>query len=376
MLKGTNLSAPIVGIKTPPASRTAFRVLGTTLNLAQPNEPVPEDWQQAITGLCDWLGIRIEHVPQRGAKGLKEVVNWAKGDAPLQAAPVFAPWQSCSPVLFQNSLGHGLPAGDWIGSYLLDHAVGKTGTRAGLDVLLMSPHPAACRHDDGCGTPLPQLSLIKTMIGAARFEGRKKLAIIVHARSRNSVIKQLLLADRSLTREGITVDIVAIEDALANLVRSAGRWDAIIAMPDLRSIVFALMAQANETQGPWPMLVHGRNLAAIGAEALNNGSFRLLLNAPLLVQSLALAAFNAGLTNAARRLHEGAAQLSLRGVITQGEHSIAPYVTKISDAEYIRLICAGAAISTRAIPEWRAFGGIGTPANASKPSRLHVVAPI
>lgn len=357
-------------------ARPALKLVGGTLRLAQPCEAMPEEWLLSITALLDWLDIRMEFVPPRPPQGLKEVVDWARGETAVPAAPLFAPWRGWSPVAFQNDSAQNLPRGDWVGSYLLDHTAGRSSQQARLDVLLMSPHPAACVHEADCNAQLPRLKLLKTMISAARSESRKKVAIIVHARSRNAMIGQMLLVDRSLTREGIEIDIVSVEDALGDMMRSAGRWDAIIVMPDLRSIVFAMLAHTSGISGPWPMLWHGRNLCVVGSEVLANGALPIPLDAPLLVKSLALAAFHSGLGHGARRLHEAAAQLWLRGLTTPGRSSIAPYANEVSDAEFVRLIGSGAGISGRIVPGWRAVGTPEGPAVTTQAVKLHIVSPV
>jgi hypothetical protein len=353
----------------------ALSLVGATLKITQPGEAMPEGWLQATTALLDWMGIQLELVPQRPAQGLKGAVEWARGEKSAPTAPLFAPWQNWSPVALQNDCSHHLPRAQWFASYLSDHSIGNPSRQSRLDVVLMTPHPATCQHDAECDARMPRLKLLKAMIGAARSEGRKKLAIIVHALARNAIVRQMLLADRALTRDGIEIDIVSVEDALGPLMRNAGRWDAIIAMPELRSIVFAVLAHSASSQGPWPLVWHGRDSFVIGAEDLANGTARLPLSATLLVKSLALAAFHSGLGHGARRLHESAAQLWLRGVTTAGKHSIVPYANEVSDAEFIRLICAGAGISGRTAPEWLAIGAPEKPTVTSKPTRLHVVSP-
>lgn len=358
-----------------PTVQPSLRLVGATLRIAQAGEAMPTEWLEATTALLDWLGIALELVPQRPAQGLKGAVDWARGETTAPSAPLFAPWQSCSPVALQNVSAHNVPRGEWLASYLFDHAAGIGSQNSRHDVMLMSPHPASCVEDADCDARMPRLKVLKAMIGAARSEGRRKVAIIVHARSRNAMIRQMLLADRAMTRDEIEIEIVSVEDALGPLMRNAGRWDAIIAMPELRSIVFAVLAHAADSTGPWPIVWHDRNSTAIMAEALPNGSARLPLDAGLLVKSLALAVLHSGLGHAARRLQESEAQLQLRGVTTTGKHSLAPYTNQVSDAEFVRLICAGAGISGRAVPGWHAIGAAEKPTHTNRPVKLHVVSP-
>ena len=75
-----------------------------------------------------------------------------------------------------------------------------------------------------------------------------------------------LAEERSLCPEGFAVDIIAIEDALPALMVSGAPWDAVIAMPELRRIVFNLLAETSGVRGPWPMLWHNRGLRRVTCE--------------------------------------------------------------------------------------------------------------
>lgn len=65
---------------------------------------------------------------------------------------------------------------------------------------------------------------------------------------------------------------------------------------------------------------------------------RLPLDAPALVQTLALALQAAGKTAAAQRLHARWADLRESGVTTLARGSAAPYATELSDPDLIALI--------------------------------------
>lgn len=376
MLENPNLSGP--SSSTPQyagTARTSLRLVGATLKLASPDTLAPGDWLPSIAALLEWLEIRVEQAPPRAGQGLRDVVEWARGEPPASSPPLFAPWQAWSPVRYQQS-GTPLPAGSaWAGSYLFDHGVGQSPHGARLDVLLMSPHPLSGLVAEESDAQLPKHALLERMISAARSESRRKVALVVHAGSRNAAIGQLLRARRLLTGDETEVDVVVIEEALVKLLRNPRRWDAIIVMPGLRSMVFALLSEAGDVPGPCPMLWHGRGLSAIGAEALENRSVPLPLDAPLLIQALVFALLNDGLLQAARRLYHAAAQLWLRGVATPGRNSVAPYASQVTDAEFIDLICKGAAVGGRIVADWRALGPIGLPTGAVSLPRLRVVTP-
>ena len=112
----------------------------------------------------------------------------------------------------------------------------------------------------------------------------------VGAGQRNALARQLLASGKGLTRDGLTLDILTIEDALPTLMSGAANWDAIIAMPDLRSIVFTLLAHASGVSRAWPMLWiaddNARSLRVVTSEAPGEGASRLPLDAAALVQAL------------------------------------------------------------------------------------------
>ena len=205
--------------------RTPLKLVGATLTLAAPNTPVPADWLPPITALLEWLDIRVEPAPPRAGQGLREVVDWARGEPPASTAPLFAPWQGWSPLQHQQREAPFLPGSAWAGSYMFDHGRGQSPNGARLDVLLMSPHPHTGLTDGEGDAQVPRLAVLERMIGAARSEARQKVAVIVHARSRNAAVGQVLRARRSLTRDETEVDIVAIEEALIQLMRNPRHWD-------------------------------------------------------------------------------------------------------------------------------------------------------
>lgn len=360
---------------TPCRSRRAsLSLVNSPLRLAQPPEPAPDDWQQGLDGLLTWLGIDVEITVESRPRGLKQVAGWAIPAAASQGEPVFAPWLSWSPAAFQHGGVPGLPRAQWVASYLLDHGVGLASRQREIDCMLMSPHPATCIEDEAGTAPLPRTGVMKAMILAAKAEGRGKLAIIVHARQRNAIARQLLLADRTLTRDGITLEILAIEDALGPLMSGAAPWDAMIVMPDLRSIVFAMLAESTGVRGAWPMLWHGAHLSLITSEAAGEGLTRGPLDAVALIHALALSLNHAGFGHAAWRLHEAWARLRDSGVTTPVRGSAAPYVTSLSDPAFIYHLCNGMAVSKRSVPAWLALGGKPSEQFRSESLALRVVA--
>ncbi|MEQ5787405.1 hypothetical protein J3454_05810 [Erythrobacter sp. NFXS35] len=346
-------------------SRPGLRLVNTGLRLAEPVAAPDAAWADGFARLADWLDIAVEPVAGDRAPGLQRVAAWARSATGVPAAPLFAPWQPISPVALQNAESPDLPRADWAASYLFDHGPGS-GVRAGaLDLMLMSPHPARCQAEDDRAAPLPRPGIIEAMLRAAQQEGRTRIAIVVPASQRNAATKQLLMVDRSLSRDGIALEILAVEQALAGLLLPRPQWDALIVTPCLRSVVFAMLAQATGVAGPWPMLWHGsRGVALVASEALSEARGRMALDAVVLVQALALTLHHAGKTSAALRLHQTGAQLRDSGVVTPSRGSPAPYVTEIDDTQFVDLVCSGGAPSKRAVPHWRALPA-GSPAGTT-----------
>lgn len=335
-------------------------LVNTRLRLAQPAEGAPVAWQEGLDALVAWLGIDAEFLPAARPRRLPRLADWAM--TPAAGVPVFAPWLGWSPVAFQHGGIAALPAAGFVASYGLDHARGAGPGQDGVDLLLMSPHPSACAAEEAGAVPMPRAGVMKAMIRTARDEGRGKLAIILHARQRNAVAAQLLAAGKGLTREGLALDILTIEEALPLLVAPRTPWDAIIAMPDLRGTVFTLLSATSGLRGPWPMLWFasdasgGRALRLVTSEARGEGASRLPLDAPVLIQALALAFHAGGAGSAARRLHEGWARLRDSGMTTPGRGGgDAPYASEVADDAFLAMICRDAAVSKRPQPAWRAL---------------------
>lgn len=357
-----------------PASECGLRLVSSGLRLAAPFAAPDPEWDAAFGKLLDWLGVAVDPVPAPRSVALRRMTGWARSAAGLDAAPRFAPWQVISPVALQQGGSPDLPRAEWLASYLFDSGPGGTLRSATIDLMLLSPHPAVCTADEAGAVPLPRLAIIEAMLRAARAEGRGRIAIIVPARDRNALARQLQCADRELTREGLALDILAAEQALPALMLAQPRWDAMIVMPELRSIVFALLAEATGIRAPWPALWHGpRGPVLFASEALSEAGARLPLDAPVLVQALVLALDHAGMASAAHRLSEASVRLRDNGVVTPSRGSAAPYVTTRSDAAFVDMICDGLGLGNRAVPQWRALGAAPTGGTTQDPVRLYIV---
>lgn len=349
-------------------------VVTSPLRLAQPAECAPDDWSAALAQLLDWLGIAVEFVPAARSRRLPRMTDWALAASnAVPAPPVFSPWIGWSPAAFQHGGLAGLPLADFAASYLIDHARGAAARQGGFDLMLLSPHPAQCPVDEDCGVPLPRAGLMRRMIRAAHAEGRERLAIIVHARQRNALACQLLAAGKGPSHEAPALDIVTIEQALPALMAGSPRWDAIIAMPDVRSIVFTLLSEVSGVRKAWPMMWHGRGLRLAGCEIAGEGLTRIPLDAPALIHALALVLHEGGVARGAWRLYAGWAQLRDSGVTTSGRGGDAPYLTQVSDSDFITMLCKGAAVSKRDQPPWRAIKIAQTAISGSQSPLLRVV---
>lgn len=354
-------------------------VQGPCLTLVRPSPgATPDQWHEAIVRLGRWLDLDLAQIPRRQASGLQRVTSWAAAAASGReggagADPVFAPWTYWSPVSLQQGGASALPQGHWVSSYLYDGTSGRPRRRGAVDIQLLSPLAAACLPGEDAGGPIPKLDVLRAMIGAAASEGRERTVIVTDARRHNAMIRQLLLLDRSMTRDTGQIEVLSVEDALCALVRDRSRWDAIIVLPELRSLIFAMLAQLHAVSSAWPMLWHQRGVTMICAEQLDGGAGDLAFDAPLLVQALALAARQAGLSVIAQRLVQGAARLWDCGIVTPGRGSVAPYVTEVSDDEFVELLCRSVAGGRRTVANWRAVGACLEPAARLGRTQLRLV---
>lgn len=320
----------------------ALSLVPSGLQLAQPGEPAPQDWQAGTAMIAEWLGIDITFVPA----------------APLHA-PVFAPWIGWNPAAFQHGGVPGLPMADYVASYCIDHARAALARHDGIDLVLLSPHPAQCAPEEERGAPLPRAGLLTAMINAARAEGRETIAIIVHARQRDMI---------TAMNEAPGTDVLMIEDALPALMAGRSPWDAIIAMPDLRSTIFTVLSHAGSLPKAWPMVWMGRGLQLVTSEAAGARAGCLPLDAQGLIHALSLTLHHMGAPRAAWRLHDAWARLRDSGVTTAGRGPDAPYVSVVPDAEFLSMLQRDAAASRRPQKSWRAIENqINTPRGSQIP---------
>lgn len=370
-----------------PAPVSGLALVQSRFRLALPQDGAPAGWQDGLGALLDWLGIDADLAPvalgtRRIASRLPRLGGWASG--PAADAPVFAPWTGWSPSAFQHGGLAALPQAQFVASYLLDHARSAAPGQSGVDLVLMSPHPATLAPDEAGSVPTPRAGVLKAMIRTARAEGRERLAIIVHARQRNAVAAMLLAAGKALTREGAAIDILTIEDAIGPLIAARSPWDAIIAMPDLRGTVFTLLARSTGISGAWPLLwmagaseTVGQARAAvrlITSEVAGEGASRLALDAHALIHALALTLNQGGAVRSAWRLHEGWARLRDSGVTTASRGlADAPYAKVVPDAEFLALISRDAAASKRPQQGWRALNDSSVAFSRTQNATLRVV---
>jgi len=342
--------------------RSAIRLVAERkLALDLDGADAPAEWREALDGLAasHRLAVDLAATPAPRAGGLRHMARWAAGAGQAPAAPVFAPWQGFAPACLQNPLLRAaLPQAQWLAGYLFDPDVARSGVAGGsLDVMLASPHPAACLQDDACHTALPRKAVLDPMIAAVRAEQRERLAIIVPARARSAVAQRLLSADRALRQGDIAIEIIAIEEAIGRLVRCADSWDAIIVLPELRGIIAAVLAEVSGIAGPWPLLWFDGGLARASSEVLRETASPLPLDAAVLMQGLALAARCGGHGDAAQRLAHSWTRLRDSGVATTSRRSSSPYGKQLDDAAFVMLASADQPIrGGRPLPVWRALG--------------------
>ncbi|MCX9148514.1 hypothetical protein [Erythrobacter sp. WG] len=361
---------PLPVATRPPQSsqgQPSLSLVRNQLCLARPDEAPSAEWADAFDRVAGWAGLDIRHAPRGGAGVLRQRAGWAWGRGAARA-PIFAPWLSHPAAAFQDPRRtRDLAPARWVASYLWDPCAGRPGRTAAIDAMLVSPHPAACRMDEECGVSLPGSRLLHDMIGAAEAEGRSRIAVIGHERSRSALARHMLAGKVVPGWSGLALEVLAIEEALARLAGDPGGWDAIIVMPELRSLIVTLLAELSGIRGPWPMLWQGDTLHLVSAETALGRAGGAPLDAALLVQSLALAARNGGNLFAARRLAEGWARLRDRGVVTETRGSPAPYVTQLSDAECLARLCAEDAAAGRPVAPWKA---VAAPAPNAAPASV------
>jgi hypothetical protein len=369
-------SAPAAACPPAASPRPALALVSARFVLAEPGEPAPEPWRAGLDALLGWLGIAADILPAAAARprGLARVAEWAM--PPAAAAPVFAPWLGWSPAAFQHGGLAALPRAQFVASYLIDHARGQVSGQGGLDLVLLSPHPATCTAEAAGDVPTPPASVLKAMLRAVRAEGRARIAVIAGSRQRNTLARQLLTAGKGVTGENSTLDLLTIEDALPQLIAGSGRWDALIVMPDWRSTVFTLLNEASGLRSAWPMLWFdgAGSLTCVTSETPGEGLSRRPLDAPALIHALTLTLHHRGAGRAAARLHEGWARLRDSGVTTAARGAEAPYARLVEDAAFLDLLVQDASVSKRAQAPWAALKSEEIAKSGSQMPTLRVVA--
>ncbi|MEM6858446.1 MAG: hypothetical protein AAF559_11295 [Pseudomonadota bacterium] len=348
------------------------------LTFARPDEGVPRAWREAIEQLTQELEIDASWVANTSSPAtlLQRARRAVGADSEVQA-PVFAPWRVMSPTLFQSSQPREAAAGaKWVASYLFDFGPACSANDGLVDIALMSPALEVCISDDANIGALPRLSVLADMMRAAASEGRKNLAVVVREAARATLATRLLGFDMSLNALSLEVEFISIEEAVMDIQSGAFDWDAIIAMPDLRGIVFGMLAQNAGVSGPWPMLWFGqsRTLRLVTRESLTGASKFDTLDATVLSQALALTARNTGHHYAARRFYESWAAMRELGIVTTGRGSSQPYVNQIDEAAFIEQAIRALSSQTRPLPSWRGLAcEDGEARKAERPVRLSLV---
>lgn len=327
--------------------------------LTRHRTPAPPEWKAGLAELFGWLGIEPDWIDP----------------AAFAHAPVFAPWLRSSPAAFQADGAPGLPRADFVASYAIDHVRGARPGHEAIDIVLLSPHPAACEARVDAGrVPLPRAEVLCAMLRSARSEGRERIVIVCHAAHRAPLAA--MLADAWAGDAAI----LAVEEALPVLVSGRVPWDAIIAMPDWRSTVFTLLGQTSGVRGPWPMLwfaiadTDGAALRLVVSETLDAADAALPLDASALIHALALTLHEAGAGRAALRLHDAWARLRDSGVCTSGRGpDELPYAKAVADSIFLSMLCQDVAVSNRPQRGWIALQNEKYAKVGSQTPRLRVV---
>lgn len=325
------------------------------LRVRVPDEVPNSEWRDAMTQLLSWLNLSVSHVHTDRPQTLRQLIQRLRGSGTAPEPPLFAPWILHSCLAFQDprAIRQIFPA-RWVASYLWEPQGSAGGA---VDVMLISPHPAACEHDEESYASLPGAPLLQDMICAAQAEERRRVAIIGHARTRGAIMRQYLLANTMLLEEHLDLEVIAIEEALTRLVDHAGIWDAIIVLPELRSLVFSLLAKLTAPEAAWPMTWHREGLALLCGETSGAPTTNARLDAALLAQGLALAVRHSGNTPAAHRLSEGWARLRGRGIVTASRGSPSPSTLRVTDAAYVNIIGMQPKAPCPPIRAWKAMTG-------------------
>jgi hypothetical protein len=362
--------------QSPVNEQATLTLVDDRLVLAEPFVAPDAVWRDAMAQLASRMNIGIQPVQNRSI-ALRQRITWPWGVHAVPAAPVFAPWLSHACTAFQDPRGQREPSpARWVASYLWDPACSSRLVKGGVaDVMLISPHPTACRTDEDSCASLPGIGLLQEMICAAQAEDRSRIVIVGYERSQNVTTRQLLSAKSRLPFAQLDLEVLAVEEALTRLASDPTSWDAIIVLPELRSLIFALLARLTGIGGTWPMVWHGKGLAFVCGEAVIPAAPNGPLDAALLIQTLALVACNGGKAPAARRLTEACARLRDRGLVTPTRGSPGPYCMQTCDAAMVEELCRPSDLTGRPVPTWKAMPSLraGDSAAAMRPARLELV---
>ncbi|MGB3470005.1 MAG: hypothetical protein WBA51_04205 [Erythrobacter sp.] len=322
----------------------------------------------AMDRLAEGIGVKIKWCASGKNSSLIERARHAIGTTNEPYPPVFTPWKCYVPTAFQAGIAaQQLPRAKWVASYLFDSGVGRPIANPTIDLVLMSPLPIECQTEDSVAPAMPRLGVLKAMLNAMQTEGRRRLAIILPEANQNSMAALLVMACDAATRSDVEVEILSIEQAVVRIQSNEFNWEAVIAMPELRGIVFAMLSEWAGVSAPWPMLWQGQALNAVTSEALGIPAKRQL-DATLLMQALALAARKGGCGTVAERLHESWAVLRDRGVVTPSRSLPTPYVKEVSEADFVDIAATARPRDGRALPKWKGVAS-GRPAEAHREAR-------
>ena len=337
--------------------KAALTLVSGSLALSHPDETLPKEWGQAIEALTCALGIDAHWVSSDQPASLIEKARRAVGTGNASHTPAFAPWRVVSPTVFQLGKENlAVRDAQWVASYLFDFGAACPAANSSVDLVLMSPCPQTCVLDDSVVGPLPRLNTLASMVRAAADEGRTSLAIVVREAARATLASRLLGFDASLNEASLKVEFVSIEEAVVKMQRGSLEWDAVIAMPELRGVVFAMLQQATGILGPWPMLWFDRGLRMVTCETLDRAGVPIDLDATALLQSLALFASHSARQYAAQRCFQSWAAVRDSGVITPSRSSSAPYVNEIEEAAFIDRAASNGGQTSRPLPSWKGIG--------------------
>ena len=83
------------GLSTGPRPALSL-VGGSQLLLAEPAEPVPQDWRDALTRLAAWLELDVQHVSARPSGALRQVAARGMGASQSASTAQAAGWGDIS----------------------------------------------------------------------------------------------------------------------------------------------------------------------------------------------------------------------------------------------------------------------------------------